>query len=217
MSREKDEKNTLEIRNRILDAAEKLFEERGFDATGIAEIAVQAGITKSLIYYYFKNKDDLLAGIFERFMEKTLELKSRVALPALEDLKKGGAKKLIKYFVEDSMPFVEAHKSILKIALVEEMKSNSEGPLFASFKENMTAAVQYFDRTGMSVSDPQSLSAYLFFMISFPLIGYVVLGEEWCRHTGMKHEDLKSKITLWQADLYERYFRENVSQAKPKK
>jgi AcrR family transcriptional regulator len=50
MSREKDEENTKEFTNRILDATEKLFADKGFDATGITEIANTADVTKSLIY-----------------------------------------------------------------------------------------------------------------------------------------------------------------------
>jgi DNA-binding transcriptional regulator YbjK len=63
MSREKDEKNTQEFTNRILDAAEKLFADKGFDATGTTEIAGTADITKSLIYYYFKNKEAIRGGV----------------------------------------------------------------------------------------------------------------------------------------------------------
>ena len=49
-----------ESRTLILDAAERLFAERGFDATPTAAIAELAGVPKGLVFYYFPTKSDLL-------------------------------------------------------------------------------------------------------------------------------------------------------------
>ena len=45
---------------RILDAAERLFAERGFDATPTASIAKLAAVPKGLLFYYFPTKAELL-------------------------------------------------------------------------------------------------------------------------------------------------------------
>lgn len=47
-------------RSRILDAAERLFAERGFDATPTARIAADADVPKGLVFYYFPRKIDIL-------------------------------------------------------------------------------------------------------------------------------------------------------------
>ena len=47
-------------RARILDAAERLFAERGFDATPTSAIASAAGVPKGLLFYYFPTKTELL-------------------------------------------------------------------------------------------------------------------------------------------------------------
>ncbi len=47
-------------RSRILDAAEQLFAERGFDATPTAQIAKAADVPKGLLFYYFPRKIDIL-------------------------------------------------------------------------------------------------------------------------------------------------------------
>ena len=52
-----------ESRTLILDAAERLFAERGFDATPTAAIAQLAGVPKGLLFYYFPNKTDLLRAL----------------------------------------------------------------------------------------------------------------------------------------------------------
>lgn len=50
-------------RVRILDAAEGLFAERGFDATPTSSIAEVAAVPKGLLFYYFPSKPDLLRAL----------------------------------------------------------------------------------------------------------------------------------------------------------
>jgi TetR/AcrR family fatty acid metabolism transcriptional regulator len=57
-------------RERILDAAEKVFAQRGFYNARVAEIAREAGVADGTIYLYFKSKDDLLISLFESRMER---------------------------------------------------------------------------------------------------------------------------------------------------
>ncbi|MGE0211298.1 MAG: TetR/AcrR family transcriptional regulator [Parvibaculaceae bacterium] len=54
------------IRDEILTSAEELFAQRGIRAVTIDDIAGSLGYTKSIIYYYFKNKNQLLWEIFCR-------------------------------------------------------------------------------------------------------------------------------------------------------
>lgn len=56
-------------RQRILDAALKVFAERGFYNAKVSEVARAAGVADGTIYLYFENKDDLLIQLFEDRME----------------------------------------------------------------------------------------------------------------------------------------------------
>jgi TetR/AcrR family fatty acid metabolism transcriptional regulator len=60
-------------RERILDAAERVFAQRGFFTAKVADIAREAGIADGTIYLYFKSKDDLLISLFESRMERVNE------------------------------------------------------------------------------------------------------------------------------------------------
>jgi TetR/AcrR family transcriptional regulator, repressor of fatR-cypB operon len=51
-------------RARILAAALDLFEERGFDATAVPEVAKRAGVATGSIYRYFASKDDLVNALY---------------------------------------------------------------------------------------------------------------------------------------------------------
>ena len=51
----------------ILDAAEKIFTQVGFDGAKVSEIARAASVAEGTVYLYYKNKQDLLAGVVGRF------------------------------------------------------------------------------------------------------------------------------------------------------
>jgi AcrR family transcriptional regulator len=50
-------------RERIVLTAERMFAERGYDATSTAKLAVEAGVPQGLVFYYFATKLDLLLAI----------------------------------------------------------------------------------------------------------------------------------------------------------
>jgi AcrR family transcriptional regulator len=54
----------------ILDAADRLFGEVGFDATTTREIAQACGVNKALIHYHYSTKDDLLTAVLDRYYDK---------------------------------------------------------------------------------------------------------------------------------------------------
>lgn len=59
-------------RTALIDAATELFAQRGFHATSLEEIAESAGFTRGAIYSNFKNKDDLLLAVVDRYNELLL-------------------------------------------------------------------------------------------------------------------------------------------------
>lgn len=60
---------------RILEAARKVFQTRGFAAARMQEIADEAGVNKALVHYYFRNKETLFAAVFD---EAFSELVARI-------------------------------------------------------------------------------------------------------------------------------------------
>jgi AcrR family transcriptional regulator len=56
-------------KNTILNAATKIFAEKGYQYATIAEIAKEAGVSTGLVYSYFKNKLDLLLSVVLLFWQ----------------------------------------------------------------------------------------------------------------------------------------------------
>lgn len=67
-------------RNALMDAARKLFTERGYDAVGTEEIVRAAGVTRGALYHHFGGKRDLLEAVYERLEAESTERVARVVL-----------------------------------------------------------------------------------------------------------------------------------------
>ena len=65
-------------RKSILDAAAKLFAEKGFEITTTREIAMAANISSAALYYYFDTKEDLLHQILDETITTGLESIRRI-------------------------------------------------------------------------------------------------------------------------------------------
>ncbi len=75
----------------ILEAATKVFCSRGFGDTKMIHIAKEAKLSKGLLYFYYKSKDDLYMAVILHAIKKTIqfhkyELESNVELNGLERL-----------------------------------------------------------------------------------------------------------------------------------
>lgn len=60
-------------REAILRASVKVFAEKGFFNSKVADVARAAGIADGTVYLYFKSKDEILHSIFNQAMEKFIE------------------------------------------------------------------------------------------------------------------------------------------------
>ena len=63
-----------QTRKTIEDAARKLFAERGFHGTTLADITAAAGKSPAAFYRYFADKEDLLAVLAESFLREVVDL-----------------------------------------------------------------------------------------------------------------------------------------------
>jgi len=61
-----DRDSKPETKDRILDAAERLFAEHGFDATSLRMITTAAGVNLAAVNYHFRSKDSLIEAVFGR-------------------------------------------------------------------------------------------------------------------------------------------------------
>src|SRR5256714_9538009 len=66
-------------RDRIVEAAARLFRERGYDGIGVADLMKEAGLTHGGFYGHFSSKEGLVAEASPRALMRSLALFSKVA------------------------------------------------------------------------------------------------------------------------------------------
>ncbi|WP_312304582.1 TetR/AcrR family transcriptional regulator [Pulveribacter sp.] len=60
-------------RNAVLSTAAQMFNERGFHATSLDDIAARLHVSKPTLYYYVKNKDEILLACVDKGLRMTLQ------------------------------------------------------------------------------------------------------------------------------------------------
>jgi len=152
-------------RERILDAAERVFAEHGFYTAKVADIARHAGVADGTIYLYFKSKDDLLISLFESRMERVCrDLTTAVAAVA-------GAPERLRAFVRTYLEMVRQNPKVAEVLTIELRQSSKfmkeyANPRFAELLKIVAQVVADGQAAGeLDPSVPAPVAARMIFGI----------------------------------------------------
>jgi AcrR family transcriptional regulator len=190
MEYKKVKQRSGDTKSRILAISEELFADKGFDDTGIDEIAKKVGIAKSVIYYHFKNKDEILHTMYQNFITELLDLKVQKAYEYFKDREKA-----LSTSINDSFGFLDKRKKILKIILMESIKKTEDVPLFTAWDANLRVAEKLYEEiTSKKMKNMPEQSLEMFFMGFLPIIGFIVFMDKWCEHYTMDKKEAERKF-----------------------
>ncbi|WP_066332310.1 TetR/AcrR family transcriptional regulator [Azohydromonas lata] len=179
-----------EQREAILSRAARLFAERGYPATSMNQVAEAAGLSKSTLYHYYRDKYTLLVNIVEGHVSKLELLVDEVAgenLTAEQRLRE-----LIRRFVEEYSGAQHAHRVLTEdVRFLEEADRErvvvKERRLVAGFAQAIQQLRPELDAASLS----KPLTMLLFGMINWMFT--------WLRPDGgLNHEAMASVV----ADLF---------------
>ncbi len=90
-------------RDRLLDAAARVFAERGYQAASVDDVAAQAGLSKGAVYWNFKSKDDLFLTLYEERIGRRLRdmVELTQSAPTDEPASEGVNQQLLQVLVEE--------------------------------------------------------------------------------------------------------------------
>jgi len=132
-------------RERILDAAVRVFARKGFHSTRVSEVAKAAGVADGTIYLYFKSKDELLVSLFEDRVERLLAF-LEADLP-----RSGSASDKLRRIIELQLGLLEGERDLAEVLTVILRQSTKLMKKYAAPKFNA-----YLDSIARVVADGQA-------------------------------------------------------------
>ncbi|OGO78143.1 MAG: hypothetical protein A2Y23_11375 [Clostridiales bacterium GWB2_37_7] len=151
----KTAKNHTTKKNELVELAEKLFLEKGYEETSIDDILDASGLSKGGFYHYFKSKDEVLVESINNFAESLLkELE-----PIIDDTKLDAMEKL-KRFLEKKISSQRPKKELIGY-LCMLLKSD-----FTLYKYTSTIVQKYVDPFARIIE--QGVNEGIF-QVEFPL------------------------------------------------
>jgi len=100
-------------KQRILETGVAMFASKGFDGTGMRELAEHAGVNLAMINYFFGTKKGLLKVILDTFFSQYVEIAEQ------EFQSEGTMDEKIQRFIRRIIPFVSDNQDYLIVVLTE--------------------------------------------------------------------------------------------------
>lgn len=179
-------KNHLE-KEKIIEVAADLFGEKGYAATSIRDIAHGLNASIATLYYYFKNKEDLLYTIIETIGDDLL-----VALHKAKDRTDDPLEKL-RNMLSCHIELTEKKKNRVKVYVEEQhnLSKKFRGIIYSQHRKIYDIYIDQLrelQRLGMISAEPLSVPA-------FAMFGMVNWCYRWYRPDGgLSVEDLTQRL-----------------------
>lgn len=160
---------------KILRSAEALFARKGIDATSVDAIAKAAGVNKALIYYHFKNKQDLVAALIAGVLNE---------LEALPEPPGGGGTRHPQAEIRAELAHLGQRRRLLGVMWMESLKGTGQNDFLFQCAE--LAFERGHHRPGAQVGKTVRTRERCrelvdeFFTGFVPMLAFLTLRDRWC-------------------------------------
>ncbi|CAC9974823.1 TetR/AcrR family transcriptional regulator [Flavobacterium panici] len=182
----------------ILNVAEKLFSEKGFEGTSIRDISKHAKINIAMVSYYFGSKDKLLESLI---IHKTADLKLQIESLQHEDLHPlDKVNKLVEIYINR----INCNRGIFRV-LHFELNSKKREESLAAFTELKKGNLKSLE---MIIKEGQSKGIFRKDVI-IPLITPTIMGTFF--HFHMNKSFFEELLNLKTETLYNDYIKNSLT------
>jgi len=131
----------VSTRERILDSAEKLFSEKGFDATSLRSITTGARVNLAAVNYHFGSKDALIREVFARRLGPLNEERLRLLAEAGDD---PDLEQVVEAFVGPALRMSRVPRGAMFMRLFGYAMSRRDDRILTMFTERFREVVERF-------------------------------------------------------------------------
>lgn len=188
--------NPVDAKTRIMNTAAKLFAEKGFDGARVDEIARKAKVNKALIYYYFKNKEEIRQALFDDFIHDVMGFIDE----SLDDFLDIQSMDKFRKVFDAYLSFYEERKHTIRIMAMESLKKSSgTSPLFQfmdiMMKNESGKILQILESKGIQVEfDSMQVLVTDFFTGLMPVVNYVLYKDDWMAHYQIDEQEMRERF-----------------------
>ena len=165
-------------RDELLNAAVRVFAEKGIAGATIADVAEAAGVAKGTFYLYFTSKEHLLAALRERFVAEVLAH----ARSYLDRVGRDDWWELADALIEGWIDFDLEHREVLYVFTREGLTKQTQD-IFAECERKLTEMMALGIQAGMEsgafkVSDPVLTASFLHHALEGAVLEAILKGQE---------------------------------------
>ncbi|MCZ8518627.1 MULTISPECIES: TetR/AcrR family transcriptional regulator [Paenibacillus] len=171
-----------DARRRILDAAVTVFAEHSFEGARVDQVAKTAGVPKSLIYYHFKSKEEILEVLFGDFIGEYKELLRTAGGSGDGSQPQDLAGRLTGHY----QAFAFRNKDLIRIMFIDSLKKSERSPVIFKIVEAMLEKEGRPEEEAPCNDDRQKRLVAEFFTGVVPLYAYLCFSDAWADHFGVE-------------------------------
>ena len=125
----------MDTKEKIMDVALHMFSERGYEAVSIRDICGEVGIKESTLYYHFKNKQDILDSLIDKFKKHIGELLGHIdEIPQVPSKKTKNSNpatnKIIDSYMMESYLFDPFCNLMIRLMMIEQFHNEEIRELY---------------------------------------------------------------------------------------
>ncbi len=171
-------RQSQDSRDEILKAAMQLFSNRGFHETSMSEVAREARVSKALIFWHFKTKEELFVAVLNRLLEPYfIDFAEEAAMDERAQIEK---------LVEAYLRFVRDNASSVRFFIAQmlhdqRLSESLKDPvlkLYSGYRAMLVELIARAQQKGICTrrTSPESAAAFLLSALNGLLIEYLFMG-----------------------------------------
>ena len=144
------------VRTRLLNAAVRVFDRKGYAGASLREIAEMAGVTKPAVYYHFGSKEGLLLAILRQAEQQVTDAMERATARA------GSARDRVVALCEDVYGLFEQNVPVARVAHAVFLGPPDGAPPFdvTVFEARFRQAIERIAADGLTSGELRAVSVH---------------------------------------------------------